>query len=70
MREKKINFQHGGGGCGSGGRAVASDIMVRSSNLVNGKFLNNIYFLYWKDENKEKEAGMAYFKEWIASVPQ
>ena len=56
-------------GCGSVGRAVASD--TRGSNPVIGKnlFILNIWLLstvYWKDENKEKKRpGMAHFKSFV-----
>ena len=51
-------FSTGGGG-GSVGRAVASNLRglwFESSHWQ--KFILNIYCqLYWKDQNKEKEAG-------------
>ena len=54
-----------GGGCGSVGRAVASDSRgswFKSSHRQ--KFISNIYVqLFWKDENKEKEAGNGPFKK-------
>ena len=66
------NNQQGGRGlqgsaCGSVGRAVASD--TRDPQFESGHrqtFKWNICFLsacqlHWKDENKEKEAGMAHF---------
>ena len=35
---------------------------IHSSNPVIGEFLENIHSkLYWKDENKEKEAGNGRF---------
>ena len=50
-------------GCDSVGRAVASDsrgAWFKSSHQQ--KFILNIYCqLYWKDENKEKEAGNGPF---------
>ena len=57
--EQKDNKQ--GSGCGSVGRVVALDIDVRVSNPVidQNLFILNICSLstlYWKDENKEKEA--------------
>ena len=56
--------QQGSGG-GSVGRAVASDSrgpLFESSYWQ--KFILNIYCqLYWKDENKEKEAGNSPFKK-------
>ena len=47
-----------GSGCGSVGRAVASDSRgQRFESSLGQKFILNIYCqLYWKDENKEKEA--------------
>ena len=56
---------HVGSGCGSVGRAVAE---VHGSNPVIGKilFILKICLLstvYWKDENKEKEAGNGPFFE-------
>ena len=51
-----------GSGCSSVGRAVASEVSCTNpviSKLLYGKFL--YCQLYWKDENKEKEAGMAHF---------
>ena len=52
-----------GSGCGSVGRAVASDsrgLQFESSHRQ--KFILNIYCqLYWKDENKEKRPGLAHF---------
>ena len=52
-----------GSGCGSVGRAVTFEPEVRGSNPVIGKnlLISNICILstvYWKDENKEKEAGV------------
>ena len=63
-----------GSGCGSVGRAVASDTRVRSSNPVIGKnlFIKNICLLtseYWKDKNKEKEAGNGPFKKIVMVKP-
>ena len=53
-----------GSGCGSVGRAVASDyrgLLFESSHLQ--KFTLNIYCqLYYKDKNKEKEAWNGPFK--------
>ena len=50
---------------GSVGRAVASDSRgswFKSSHRQ--KFISNIYVqLFWKDENKEKEAGNGPFKK-------
>ena len=52
-----------GSGCDSVGKAVASDsrgAWFKSSHQQ--KFILNIYCqLYWKDENKEKEAGNGPF---------
>ena len=54
-------------GCGSVGRAVASDTRCprfKSSHLQKFIFLLNICLLstvFWKDENKEKEAGYGPF---------
>ena len=54
-----------GSGCGSVGRAVASNSrgpQFESSHWQ--KFILNIYCqLYWKDENKEKEDGIGTFKK-------
>ena len=53
-----VKEQIKGGGCGSVGRAVASNsrgLWFESSHRQ--KIILNIYCqLYWKDENKEKEA--------------
>ena len=49
-----------GSGCGTVGRVVASGSRgLRFESSHRQKFiLNNVYCqLYWKDENKEKEAG-------------
>ena len=58
-----------GSGCGSVGRAVASD--ARGPRFESpqslAKFIFNIYFqLYWKGENKEKEAGNGPFKKQVS----
>ena len=54
-----------GSGGGSVGRAVASDsrgLQFKSSHRQ--KCIYNIYCeLYWKDENKEKEAGNCHLKK-------
>ena len=54
-----------GSGCGSVGRAVASN--SRGPLFVSShrqKYILNINCqLYWKDENKEKEAGNGPFKK-------
>ena len=52
-----------GSGCGSVGRAVASNARgPRFESSHRQKFIFNIYCqLYWKDENKEKEAGTGPF---------
>ena len=51
--------------CGSVGRAVASDTRgPRFESSHRQKFILNICFLstvYWKDENKKKEAGIGPF---------
>ena len=46
------------GGCGSVGRAVASNsrCLWFESNHCQKNILNLYYQLYWKDKNKEKEA--------------
>ena len=60
-----------GGGCGSVGRAVASNTRgprFESSHRQNFIFILNICLLstvFWKDENKEKEAGCGPFKKKI-----
>ena len=48
-----------GSGCGSVGRAVASDSRgLQFESTHRQKFILNIYCqLFWKDENNEKEAG-------------
>ena len=60
-----LRFTCLGSGCGSVCRAVASDSrgpQFESSHWQ--KFILNIYCqLYWKDENKEKEAGKDLFKK-------
>ena len=49
-------FWGGGSGCGSFGRAIASD--TRDPQFKSRHWQNIIYQLYnRKDENKEKEAG-------------
>ena len=53
-------------GCGSVGRAVAFNARgPRFESSHRQKFILNTYCqLYWKDENKEKEAvGMAHLKK-------
>ena len=52
-----------GSGCGSVGRAVAFDSRgPRYESSHWQKFLLNVFCqLYWKDENKEKEAGIGPF---------
>ena len=54
-----VNKQVMGSGCGSVGRAVASNSRgPRFESSHREKFILNIYCqLYLKDENKEKEAG-------------
>ena len=58
-----------GSGCGSVGRAVASNSrgkLFESSHRQ--KFILNVYCqLYWKDENKEKEAWNGLFKKDLSS---
>ena len=62
------NILRRGSGCGSVGRAVASDTRgprFESSHRQKFIFILNICLLsteYWKDENKEKEAGYGPFK--------
>ena len=57
------NLRSLGSGCGSVGRAVASNTRgprFESSHWQKFIFILNICLLwtvYWKDENKEKEAG-------------
>ena len=53
-----------GSGCGSVGRAGTSDSTgPRFESYHQQKIILNIYCqLYWKDENKEKEAGNGPFK--------
>ena len=51
-----------GSGGGSVGRAVAPDSRgPRLESSHRKKIILNIYSLYWKDENKEKEAGNGPF---------
>ena len=56
-----------GSGCGSVGRAVAPDTKgtrFESSHRQKFIYVLNIYLLstvYWKDKNKEKEAGNGPF---------
>ena len=54
-----------GSGGGSIGRAVASNSRgPRFESSHRQKFILNIYCkLYWKDENKEKEAGNGPFSK-------
>ena len=65
LRLSKITYI--GSGCGSVGRAVASDTRgprFESSHQQKFIYTLNICLLsteYWKDENKEKEAGIAQF---------
>ena len=65
----KLNNQMGSGG-GSVVRAVTSN--SRGQRFEDGhrqKFILNIYCqLYWKDENKEKEAGNGPFKNTITKL--
>ena len=58
-----VNKQVMGSGCGSVGRAVASNSRgPRFESSHREKFILNIYCqLYLKDENKEKEAGNGPF---------
>ena len=72
-----------GSGCGSVGRAVASDTRDPrfESNHRQKNYILNICLLstvYWKDENKEKEAGNGPFfkngakigaKNWLKMAP-
>ena len=61
------NLKPVGSGCGSFGRAVASNIRgprFESSHLQKFIYILKISLLstvYWKDENKEKEAGNGHF---------
>ena len=62
-----------GSGGGSIGRAVASNSRgPQFESSHRQKFLLNIYCkLYWKDENKEKEAGNGpFFKKKKESLKQ
>ena len=64
IRQKDANkHTYEDSGCGSVGRAVASN--ARGPRFISShqqKFIFNIrYLLYWKDENKEKEAGNGRF---------
>ena len=63
-----MNFRIEGSGCGSVGRAVASNtkgLQFESSHRQKFIYILNICLLstvYWKDENKkEKEAGNGPF---------
>ena len=66
-----IRFATKGSGCGSVGRAVASNSRgPRSKSSHRQIFIWNIYCqLYWKDKNKEKEAGNGPFKKRFATIP-
>ena len=58
-----------GSGCGSDGRASLTIPEVRSSNPVIGNKIYNIYCqMYWKDENKEKEAENGPFLQKLYQV--
>ena len=59
-----------GSGCGSVGRVVASNSRgQRFESSHQQKFILNIYCqLYWKDENKEKEARNGPFKKELTLV--
>ena len=65
---------HLGSGCGSVGRAVASDTRgpwFESSHWQKFIYVLNICLLptvYWKDGNKEKEAGNGPFKKKLAHL--
>ena len=65
-----IQFIFVGSGCGSVGRAVASD--SRGPRFKFGhqqNFIWNIYCqLFWKDENKEKEAGNGPFLQFFFKI--
>ena len=60
--------------CGSVGRAVASDtrgLRFESSHRQKIIYILNIWLLstvYWKDENKEKEAGNGPFLKMIFTL--
>ena len=58
VRDLGKNVKTMGSGCGSVGRAVASDSRgPQFESSQQQKFILNIYCqLYWKDENKEKDA--------------
>ena len=60
IKSKKLYL---GSGCGSVGRVVASDSRgPQFESSHRQKFILNIYCqLYWKDKNKEKEAGNGPF---------
>ena len=61
---KKSKFR--GSGCGTVGRAVASDTRGPLFEYSHRQFylLTNVLKLFWKDENKEvKRSGMAQFKK-------
>ena len=67
------NSRQSGSGCGSVGKAVASDTRVRGLNPVIGEVLLDIVNcqLYWKFENKEKEAenGPFFLKKGHLVIP-
>ena len=68
------NFSSTGSGCGSVGKAVASNTRgtwFESSHQRKFIYLLNICLLstvYWKNENKEKEAGNGQFKKNLSST--
>ena len=60
-----------GSGCGSVGRAIASNPRdLRFESIHWQEIVLNIYCqLYWRDENKETEAGNGPFKKTIRILP-
>ena len=65
QKQATIHGGGGGSGCGLVGWAIASDSRgPRLESSHRPKIILDIYCeLYWKDENKEKEAGKAHLKK-------
>ena len=53
-----------GNGCGSVGKAIASDTGGSRFESSHRQFLKNIHLRYLKDENKLKEAGNGQIKKY------
>ena len=52
-----------GNGCGSVGKAIASDTGGSRFESSHRQFLKNIHLRYLKDENKLKDAGNGQIKK-------